>query len=87
MGFLDKAKAAKYKAKQKAGAAKDKVKAAGDQILDYLDEKGYLTIQLEQLHNKDKHDFGIEGIPEDELDEAYLADMTRIFFEGILPRT
>jgi len=33
------------------------------------------------------HDFGIEGIPEDGLDEAYLADMSKIFFEGVLPRT
>jgi TetR/AcrR family transcriptional regulator len=34
-----------------------------------------------------KHDFGVEGLPDDELDEAYLADMSTIFFEGILPRT
>ena len=39
-----------------------KVQAAGELIIDYLDEKGYLTIQLEQLHNKDKHDFGIEDL-------------------------
>ena len=42
--------------------ADEKIKAAGEQIIDYLDEKGYLTIQLEQLHNKDKHDFGIEHL-------------------------
>jgi RNA polymerase sigma-54 factor len=42
--------------------ADEKVKAAGDLIIDYLDEKGYLTIRLEQLHNKDKHDFGIEHL-------------------------
>lgn len=29
--------------------------------------------------------FGIEGLPDD-LDEAYLSAMTKIFFEGILPR-
>ncbi len=38
------------------------VKDAGELIIDYLDEKGYLTIRLEQLHNKDKHDFGIEHL-------------------------
>ncbi len=42
--------------------AEKKVKDAGDLIIDYLDEKGYLSIQLEQLHNKDKHDFGIEHL-------------------------
>lgn len=42
--------------------ADEKVKAAGELIIDYLDEKGYLTIRLEQLHNKDKHDFGIEHL-------------------------
>ncbi|MHC4551743.1 MAG: RNA polymerase factor sigma-54, partial [Planctomycetota bacterium] len=40
----------------------EKIKAAGEQIIDYLDDKGYLTIQLEQLHNTDKHDFGIEHL-------------------------
>jgi RNA polymerase sigma-54 factor len=38
------------------------VKAAGDEIIDYLDDKGYLSVRLEQLHNKDKHDFGIEHL-------------------------
>lgn len=38
------------------------VKAAGDLIIDYLDEKGYLSTHLEQLHNKDKHEFGIEHL-------------------------
>lgn len=42
--------------------ADEKVKAAGELIIDYLDEKGYLTIRLEQLHNKDKHDFGMEHL-------------------------
>ncbi len=40
----------------------EKVKAAGELIIDYLDEKGYLSIRLEQLHNKDKHDFGFEHL-------------------------
>ena len=42
--------------------ADEKVKAAGELIIDYLDEKGYLTIHLEQLQNKDKQDFGIEHL-------------------------
>lgn len=42
--------------------ADEKVKEAGELIIDYLDQKGYLTIRLEQLHNKDKHDFGIEHL-------------------------
>lgn len=40
------------------------VKTAGELIIDYLDEKGYLSIRLEQLHNKDKHDFGMEQLQE-----------------------
>jgi RNA polymerase sigma-54 factor len=39
-----------------------KVKKAGELIIDYIDDKGYLTVRLEQLHNKDKHDFGIEHL-------------------------
>ena len=31
------------------------------------------------------HDFGIDSLPED-LDEAYLGDMVKIFMEGVLPR-
>lgn len=31
------------------------------------------------------HEFGIDGLPED-LDEAYLGDMLKIFMEGVLPR-
>ena len=42
--------------------ADDKVKAAGEWIIDYLDEKGYLSVRLEQLHNKDKHPFGLEHL-------------------------
>ncbi|MCI0498975.1 MAG: RNA polymerase factor sigma-54 [Planctomycetales bacterium] len=38
------------------------VKAAGGLIIDYLDEKGYLSVRLEQLHNKDKHEFGLEHL-------------------------
>ena len=42
--------------------AEEAVKNAGKVIIDYIDEKGYLTVRLEQLHNKDKHDFGIEHL-------------------------
>jgi RNA polymerase sigma-54 factor len=38
------------------------VKDAGDLIIDYLDDKGYLSTRLEQLHNKDKHKFGMEHL-------------------------
>jgi RNA polymerase sigma-54 factor len=42
--------------------ASQPVKAAGDLIIDYIDEKGYLTVRLEQLHNKDKYPFGLEEL-------------------------
>ena len=38
------------------------VRQAGDLIINYIDEKGYLTVRLEQLHNKDKHKFGMEHL-------------------------
>lgn len=40
--------------------ADDNIKTAGSLIIDYIDRKGYLTVRLEQLCNKDRHDFGIE---------------------------
>jgi RNA polymerase sigma-54 factor len=40
----------------------EQVKAAGDLIIDYIDEKGYLTVRLEQLHNKDKYPFGLDEL-------------------------
>lgn len=42
--------------------AEPQVKAAGELIIDYVDDKGYLSTRLEQLHNKDKHEFGIEHL-------------------------
>ncbi|MFA5292619.1 MAG: RNA polymerase factor sigma-54 [Phycisphaerae bacterium] len=42
--------------------ADEKTRKAGDQIIDYIDEKGYLKVRLEQLHNKDKNDFGMEDL-------------------------
>jgi RNA polymerase sigma-54 factor len=44
--------------------ADDKIKKAGQLIIDYIDEKGYLKVRLQQLHNKDKHDFGVEHLEE-----------------------
>ena len=42
--------------------ADPKVQAAGELIIDYLDEKGYLSVRLEQLHNPDKQSFGMEHL-------------------------
>ncbi|RKY08586.1 MAG: RNA polymerase sigma-54 factor [Planctomycetota bacterium] len=42
--------------------AEEPVKKAGELIIDYIDKKGYLAVRLEQLHNKDKHKFGIEHL-------------------------
>lgn len=42
--------------------ADELVKQAGALIIDYIDEKGYVAVRLEQLHNKDKHKFGIEHL-------------------------
>ena len=38
------------------------VKTAGELIIDDLDEKGFLSASLEQLHNKDKHKFSLEHL-------------------------
>jgi len=42
--------------------ATDGVKKAGSAIIDYIDERGYLTVRLEQLHNKDKADFTLDDL-------------------------
>jgi RNA polymerase sigma-54 factor len=42
--------------------ADDKVKKAGNTIIDYIDNRGYLTVRLEQLHNKDKADFTLDDL-------------------------
>lgn len=39
-----------------------KVRKAGEHIIDYIDEKGYLTVRIEQLYNKDKYDFTVEDL-------------------------
>jgi len=38
------------------------VKEAGSRIIDYIDERGYLTTRLEQLYNKDKTDFTLDDL-------------------------
>jgi len=40
--------------------ADDNIKTAGSLIIDYIDRKGYMTVRIEQLYNKDRHNFGIE---------------------------
>jgi RNA polymerase sigma-54 factor len=40
------------------------VKKAGSAMIDYLDDRGYLSVPLEQLHNKDQKDFTPEDLKE-----------------------
>ena len=40
------------------------VKKAGNMIIDYIDERGYLSVRLEQLHNKDRADFTLDDLKE-----------------------
>ncbi len=42
--------------------ADEKVKNAGEHIIDYIDEKGYLKVRLEQLYNKDRNNFNLEDL-------------------------
>lgn len=42
--------------------ADESVKKAGSMIIDYIDDKGYLSVRLEQLHNKDRMDFTLEDL-------------------------
>ena len=42
--------------------AAESVKKAGTMIIDYIDDKGYLTVRLEQLHNKDRTDFTFDDL-------------------------
>jgi len=42
--------------------AKEPVKKAGNMIIDYIDDRGYLTVRLEQLHNKDRGDFNVDDL-------------------------
>jgi len=42
--------------------AEEPVKKAGSIIIDYIDDRGYLTVRLEQLHNKDRNDFTLDDL-------------------------
>jgi RNA polymerase sigma-54 factor len=42
--------------------AEEPVKKAGSMIIDYIDNRGYLTVRLEQLHNKDRGDFTVDDL-------------------------
>ncbi|MFZ0033807.1 MAG: RNA polymerase factor sigma-54 [Sedimentisphaerales bacterium] len=42
--------------------AEDGVKKAGRAIIDYIDERGYLAVRLEQLYSKDKADFTLDDL-------------------------
>ena len=44
--------------------ASEPVKIAGNMIIDYIDSRGYLTVRLEQLHNKDRGDFTVDDLNE-----------------------
>ena len=44
--------------------ADDPVKKAGSAIIDYIDDRGYLSVPLEQLYNKDQKDFTPEDLEE-----------------------
>ncbi len=40
------------------------IENAGQMIIDYIDDRGYLIVRLEQLYNKDKCDFTIDDLKE-----------------------
>lgn len=42
--------------------AEEPVKKAGEMIIDYIDNRGYLTVRLEQLYNKDRGDFTVDDL-------------------------
>lgn len=44
--------------------APQKIKKAGEIIIDYIDGRGYLTVRLEQLYNKDRKDFSYDDLKE-----------------------
>ncbi|MBN2139349.1 MAG: RNA polymerase factor sigma-54 [Sedimentisphaerales bacterium] len=44
--------------------AEPAVKEAGGLIIDYIDQRGYLTVRIEQLHNKDKNNFTLDDLKE-----------------------
>ena len=42
--------------------APEAIKKAGTKIIDYIDDRGYLTVRLEQLHTKDEKDFTFDDL-------------------------
>jgi RNA polymerase sigma-54 factor len=44
--------------------AAEPVKIAGNMIIDYIDSRGYLTVRVEQLYNKDRGDFTVDDLNE-----------------------
>ena len=44
--------------------AAEPIRRAGSLIIDYIDERGYLSVPLEQLHNKDQKEFTPADLPE-----------------------
>ncbi len=44
--------------------AEDGVKKAGSAIIDYIDERGYLAVRMEQLYSKDRADFTLDNLKE-----------------------
>ncbi len=42
--------------------APEPIKRAGERIIDYIDNRGYLSVRLEQLHNKDRKDFSYDDL-------------------------
>ena len=40
----------------------DGEKNAGESIIDYIDNRGFLSVRLEQLHNKDKNDYSYDDL-------------------------
>lgn len=44
--------------------ADEPVKKAGSAIVGYIDDRGYVTVRLEQLHNKDREDFTLDHLKE-----------------------
>jgi len=44
--------------------AAEAVKKAGNAIIDYIDDRGYLSVRLEQLHNKDQTNFTFDDLKE-----------------------
>jgi len=42
--------------------ADEKIKKAGSRIIDFVTDRGYLSVRLEQLHSKDKAEFSMDDL-------------------------